>query len=68
MFVLPQAIKDWMLALGVLFLVVIDVVILLVYTIVEGSKVYPPDGRNGLAARLVVNQETPQTVEGVSVL
>ena len=57
-----------MLALGVLFLVVIDVVILLVYTAVEGSKIYPPDGRNGLTARLVVNQETPQTVEGVSVL
>ena len=56
-----------MLALGVLFLVVIDVVILVVYTAVEGSKLYP-DGLNGLTARLVANEETPQTIEGVSSL
>ena len=65
MFVLPQAIKDWMLALGVLFLVVIDVVILLVYTAVEGSKTELAES-TGLAAKRVVNSENPDDIEGVS--
>ncbi len=56
--------KDWKLFLGVFALVVIDVVILAVYMIVEGSTV-DPDGLTGLHARRVVNRENPEQAQGV---
>ena len=54
-----------MLALGVLFLVVIDVVILVVYTAVEGSKTSLAKS-TGLAAKRVVNSENLDDIIGVS--
>ena len=57
-------VKDWKLFLGVFALVVIDVVILTVYMIVEGSNIYP-DGMTGLHARRVINREFPEQTEGV---
>ena len=48
-----------MLVLAVVVFVVLDVVILLVYTIVEGA-------RNNLSAELVINEENRQAEVGVS--
>ena len=50
-----QAIQDWMLALGVLLLVVIDLIILITYTAVEGA-------RGNLSAQRVPNRENPQDI------
>jgi len=53
-----KALKDRHLALGVLMLVLTDLVILLVYTIVEGIQ-------GNLIAQRVPNRENPMDVEGV---
>ena len=53
-----QPLKDRHLALGVLVLVLIDVIILLVYTIVEGVQ-------GNLTAIRVGNRENARIVEGV---
>ena len=53
-----QILKDWHLALGVLLLVLIDVTILLVYTIVERVK-------GNLTAMQVSNLGNPSSIEGV---
>ena len=53
-----QALKDWQLALGVLTLVLIDLTILLVYTIMEGVQ-------GNLTAIRVPNRENPRVVVGV---
>ena len=53
-----QVLKDWHLALGVLASVLIDVLILLIYTIVEGA-------RGNLNAILVANREQPRDIVGV---
>ena len=55
-----QAIKDWMLALAVGVLVLIDITILLVYTVIEGY-------RGNLIAIRVQNRENMKDVDGVSV-
>ena len=54
-----QVLKDRHLALGVLILVLVDLTILLVYTVVEGAK-----GKH--MATLVSNRENPSDIEGVS--
>lgn len=54
-----------MLALGVLFLVAIDIVILVVFTAVEGSKT-DVSGDSEIAAKQVINRENPDDLEGVS--
>lgn len=54
-----QALNDLHLALGVLTLVSMDVIILLVYAIVEGAQ-------EDLTAVLVPNRENPRDIEGVS--
>ena len=54
-----QVLKDWHLALGVLVLVLLDLTILLVYTVVEGAK-----GKH--TATSVSNRENPSDIEGVS--
>ena len=54
-----QVLKDRHLALGVLTLVLVDLTILLVYTVVEGAK-----GKH--TATLVRNRENPRDIEGVS--
>ena len=53
-----QILKDWHLALGVLKLVLIDLIILLVYTIVEGVK-------GNLIATQVSNREHVMDIVGV---
>ena len=53
-----QPLKDRHLAVGVVLLVLIDVIILLVYTIVEGVQ-------GNLAAIRVPNRENLMNVEGV---
>ena len=53
-----QVIKDWMLALGVLLLVVIDLIVLITYTAVEGA-------RGNLSAQRVTNRENPEDIIGV---
>ena len=53
-----QILKDWHLALGVLLLALIDLILLLVYTIVEGSW-------GDLTATRVRNQENLSNIEGV---
>ena len=52
-----QTIHDWMLSIGVLCLVIVDVVILTIYTVVD---------RNRLAASSVPSGENAQDLEGVS--
>ena len=54
-----QGLQDWMLVLAVFFLVGIDVVILLIYTIIEGS-------RGKLEAEAIQNPENPSVEQGVS--
>ena len=54
-----QVLKDWHLALAVLTLVLVDLTILLVYTIVEGV-------RGNLTTTRIFNRENPSDVEGVS--
>ena len=56
-----QPLQDWMLLLGVLVLVAIDVGILLVYDVVEGS-------RGNLGATRFPNKEHLNDLQGVSVL
>ena len=51
-----QVIRDWHLALMVLVMVVIDLIILVVYAAVEGS-------RGNLGAIRHVNQENPVDIE-----
>ena len=53
-----QVIKDWMLALGVLLLVVIDLIVLITYTAVEGA-------RGNLSTQRVTNRENPEDIIGV---
>ena len=53
-----QVLKDRHLALGVLMLVLTDLMILLVYTLVEGVQ-------GNLIAQRVPNRENPMDVEGV---
>lgn len=52
--------KDRMLAMGVAFLVIIDVVILTTYSIVEGI-------RDQLASKRVPNKENTEDIIGVSI-
>lgn len=54
-----QPIQDWMLALGVGFLVLIDLIILVIYTLVEGL-------RGNLGATRIANEENPEETSGVS--
>ena len=54
-----QQLKDWMLALAVLVLVIIDVVIILGYLVAEGI-------RDQLVVERVPNRENPQDTIGVS--
>ena len=54
-----QPLKDWMLALGVTFLVVLDVAILSIYTLVEGI-------RGQLSSNKVPNRENTEDIIGVS--
>ena len=56
-----QSLKDWKLALVVAVFVLIDVIILLVYTIIEGL-------RGNLNAMLVQNEETPSSEVGVRIV
>ena len=51
--------KDKLLMLGVAVLVAIDLIILVVYTLVEGI-------RGNLVAKKVTHRQMPTTVEGVS--
>lgn len=53
-----QTISNWMLALGVLVMVRIDLIILITYTAVEGT-------RGNLSAQRVPNRENPEDVSGV---
>ena len=53
-----QKIKDWQLALGVLTLVLVDLTILLVYTVVEGVQ-------GNLTVDRIPNKEKPMSVDGV---
>ena len=55
-----QNLKDLKLALGVAVLVLIDILILVVYTIVEGP-------RGNLNATLVQSEENPLSEIGVSI-
>ena len=61
-------VPDWKLFLGVLSLVVVDVVVLTVYTIVEYPKRSDESSIAGLQARRVVNRENPEDIVGVSVI
>ena len=54
-----RQLKDWHLALGVLTLVLVDLTILLVYTIMEKLQ-------GNLRANRVPNRENPRDTEGVS--
>lgn len=54
-----QQFQDWMLALAVLVLVIIDVIIIGGYLLVEGI-------RDQLVVDKVLNRENPQDVIGVS--
>ena len=56
-----QSIQDWMLAIIVLILILIDFIILITYTTVVGS-IYSGE----LDAKVIVNAENPKDVEGVS--
>ena len=53
-----QPLQDRYLALGVMVLVLVDVIILLAYTIVEGVQ-------GNLTAIRVPNRENPMSIEGV---
>ena len=53
-----QILKDWVLALTVTILVLIDIIILFIYTVVEGV-------RGNLNATLVPNEENFRTEIGV---
>ena len=57
---LQQLFRDYVMALFVLCLVVIDVVILGVYTLTEGL-------RGNLGVRLTTNRELPEEILGVSI-
>ncbi len=50
--------KDWMLGVGVLGLVILDLIILAVYTGIEGTS--------GLSVDLILNRENPGRIESVS--
>ena len=53
-----QAVYDWMLILAVLSLVAVDIVIIIIYTAVEGSM-------GALQAQSIVNRENPRQEQGV---
>ena len=53
-----QTMKDWKLATGVLVLVLVDLVILVVYTALETSQ--------GVEVRTTLNRENPSRSEQVS--
>ena len=53
-----QPLQDWILALGVGFLVLIDLVILVIYSLVEGL-------RGNLDATRIPNVERQQEISGV---
>ena len=57
---ITQNLKDLKLALGIAVLVLIDILILVVYTIVEGLS-------GGLKATLVQNEENSSSEFGVSI-
>ena len=57
---ITQNLKDLKLALGIAVLVLIDILILVVYTIVEGL-------RGDLKATLVLNEENSSSEFGVSI-
>lgn len=50
--------KDWKLAIGVLVLVLVDLVILLVYTAIEAAR--------GVEVRSTLNRENPTRSDQVS--
>ena len=54
-----QPLQDWLLAIGVGLLVLIDLFILMVYTVVEGL-------RGNLIATRIPNIERPEETSGVS--
>ena len=62
---LLMQVHDWKLFLGVLSLVVVDVIILTVYTIVE--SIHEPD-MSRLQAQRVINREYPEEESEVGVV
>ena len=56
-----QTVSNWMLALCVLLLVIIDLIILITYTAVEGA-------RGNLSAQRVPNRENSRDVSGVIII
>ena len=52
-----QAVKDWKLAVGVLVLMVVDLVILITYTAIEGAR--------GVVVVSTLNKENPSRSEEV---
>ena len=56
-----QTVSNWMLALFVLLLVIIDLIILITYTAVEGV-------RGNLSAQRVPNRENSRDVSGVIII
>ena len=50
--------KDWMLAVGVLCLVIVDLIILITYISIEGTG----------GIRLILNKENPSRIEKVSLV
>ena len=56
-----QTVSNWMLALCVLLLVIIDLIILITYTGVEGA-------RGNLSAQRVPNRENSRDVSGVIII
>ena len=56
---LQKLFKDYMMAVYVMCLAVIDIVILSLYTISEAA-------RDELGVKLTLNRELPETVSGVS--
>ena len=61
-------VHDWKLFLGVLSLVVVDVIILGVYTIVEYPRGLNGTSVAGLRAQKVINKENSEDLQGVGVV
>ena len=62
-FLFLQSIKDWMLSLIVLVFVLVDLIILVTYTIVVGLV-----RSEDLGAKEIINAENPRQVEGVYII
>ena len=59
--IIMQGLKDWTLALAVVMFIIVDVIILLVFTIVDGVE-------GELTAKLMPNLEHPTSEIGVSMM